>query len=122
MAGKVSLAPPNHLRYACRDRDYDSKKHYVFCLKTTLLTHIRTFCLTDGREWVLGSWVHDQFIPVPFVISIGHGLDGGHGFWAGGWWLGVDSLLGVGFHQLLVKLLGQLLMLLGLLFSGLARR
>ena len=28
----------NHLRYACRDRDYGSKKHYVFCLKTALLT------------------------------------------------------------------------------------
>ncbi len=27
-----------HLRYACRDRDYGTKKHYVFCLKTTLLT------------------------------------------------------------------------------------
>jgi len=34
------LLPPmeNHFRYACRDRDYASKKDYVFCLKTTLLT------------------------------------------------------------------------------------
>ena len=27
-----------HLRYACRDRDYGSKKHYDFSIKTTLLT------------------------------------------------------------------------------------
>ena len=26
------------MRYACRDRDYGSKKHCVFCLKTALLT------------------------------------------------------------------------------------
>jgi hypothetical protein len=34
------LLPPmgDHLRYACRDRDYGPKKHYVFWLKTTLLT------------------------------------------------------------------------------------
>ena len=45
----------NHLRYACGDPDYDSKKHYVFGLKTTLLTRKRAFYLTDGFEWVLGS-------------------------------------------------------------------
>jgi hypothetical protein len=37
----------------------------------------------------------------------------------GGWWLRVDSLLGVGFHQLFMQVLGQLLMLLGLLFCSL---
>jgi len=45
----------NHLRYACGDRDYGSKKHYVFDLKTTLLTRKRVFNLTDGFERVLGS-------------------------------------------------------------------
>ena len=60
-----------------------------------------------------------QFVLVSFVIAIGHGLDWGHRFLDGGWWLRVDSLLGVGFHQLLVKMLGQLLMLLGLLFCSL---
>ena len=39
--------------------------------------------------------MRDQFIPVPFVIAIGHGLNGGHGFWGGGWRLGVNSLLGI---------------------------
>ena len=39
--------------------------------------------------------VHDQFILVPFVIAIGHGLDGGHGFGGGGCWLRIDSLLGI---------------------------
>jgi len=67
----------NHLRYACGDRDYGSKKHYVFDLKTTLLTRKRVFNLTDVREWVLGSWVHDKFILFPFVIDIDHVLDGG---------------------------------------------
>ena len=28
----------NQFRYACHDRDYGPKMHYVFCLKTTLLT------------------------------------------------------------------------------------
>ena len=28
----------NHLRYACRDRDYGSKKRHGFGLKTKLLT------------------------------------------------------------------------------------
>ena len=60
-----------------------------------------------------------QFVLVSFVIAIGHGLDGGHWFLDGGWRLGVDSLLVVGFHQLLVKVLGQLLLLLGLLFCSL---
>jgi len=34
------LLPPmeNHLHYACRDSDYGSKMHCVFCLKTTLLS------------------------------------------------------------------------------------
>jgi len=45
----------NHLRYACRDRDYGSKKHYVFFLKTALLTRKRTFYLTYGFERVLGT-------------------------------------------------------------------
>ena len=44
--------------------------------KTTLLTRKRAFYLTDGRERVLGSWVHDKFTLAPFVIAIGHGLDG----------------------------------------------
>ena len=81
----------NHLRYACGDRDYDSKKHYVFGLKTTLLTQKCTFYLTDGFEWVLGSWVHEQFILAPFVIAIGHGLDGGYWFLDGGWRVGMKS-------------------------------
>lgn len=85
----------NHLHYACRDRDYDSKKHYVFYLKTTLLTRKRAFYLTDCFEWMLGSRVHDQFILVPFVIAIGHGIDGSHGFWGGGWRLRIDSLLDI---------------------------
>ena len=59
------------------------------------MTRKRAFCLTDGFEWVLGSWVHEQFILAPFVIAIGQGLDGGYWFLYGGWWLGVDSLLGV---------------------------
>jgi hypothetical protein len=67
----------NHLRYACGDHESGSKKHFVFCLKTTLLTGKRAFYLTDRFEWVLDSRVHDQFILVPFVIAIGHGLDGG---------------------------------------------
>ena len=110
------------MRYACRDRDCGSKKHYVFGLKTTLLTRKRAFYLTDCFEWVLGSRVHDQFILVPFVIAIGHGLNGCHGFWGGGWWSGVDSLLGICLSDSSMQMLGQLLMLLGLLFSGLARR
>ena len=63
--------------------------------KTTLLTRKRAFCLTDGFEWVLGSWVHEQFILAPFVIAIGHGLDGGYWFLYGGWRLGVNSLLSI---------------------------
>ena len=39
--------------------------------------------------------MHEQFILAPFVIAIGHGLDGGYWFLDGGWWLGVDSLLGI---------------------------
>ena len=62
-----------------------------------------------------------QLVLVSFVIAIGHWLDGGHWFLDGGRWLGVDSLLGVGFHQLLMQVLGQLLMLLGLLFCSLGR-
>ena len=34
--------------------------------------------------------MHDQFIFIPFVVAIGHGLDGGHGFWGGSWWLWID--------------------------------
>ena len=60
-----------------------------------------------------------QLVIVSFVIAIVHGLDGSHRILGGGWWLGVDSLLGVGFHQLLMQVLGQLLMLLGLLFCSL---
>ena len=33
MAGKVSLVLPNHLRYACRDRDYGPKKALCFLPK-----------------------------------------------------------------------------------------
>ena len=66
--------------------------------------------------------MHDQFILVSFVIAIGHGLYGGHRFLDGGWWLGVDSLLGVGLVDLFMQVLGQLLMLLGLLFCSLAGR
>ena len=60
-----------------------------------------------------------EFFLVSIVIAIGHGLDWGHRFLDGGWRLGVDSLLWVGFHQLFVKVLGKLLMLLGLLFCSL---
>ena len=57
-----------------------------------------------------------QLVLVSLVIAIGHWLDGGHLFLDRGWWLRIASLLGVGFYQLLVKVLGQLLMLLGQLF------
>ena len=112
----------NHLRYACGDRDCGSKKCHGFGLKTTLLTRKRAFNLTDSFEWVLGSWVHDKFTLVPFVIAIGHGLNGCHGFWGGGLWLGIDSLLGIRLADSSMQMLGQLLMLLGLLFSCLTRR
>ncbi len=39
--------------------------------------------------------MHDQFIPVPFVIAIGHGLDGGHCSGDGAWRVGIGSLLGI---------------------------
>ena len=68
---------------------------------------------------MLGTGVKYQLVLISFVIAICHGLYGGHWFLDGGWWLGVDSLLGVGLHQLLVKVLGQLLLLLGLLFCSL---
>ena len=68
--------PINHLGYAYGDHESGSKKHFVFCLKTTLLTGKRAFYLTDRFERVLGSWVHDKFTLAPFVIAIGHGLDG----------------------------------------------
>ena len=62
-----------------------------------------------------------QLVHVTFVIAIGHGLDGGHGFGGGSWLLWVDSLLGIRLGESSMQMLGQLLMLLGLLFSGLAR-
>ena len=36
----------------------------------------RTFYLTNGFEWVLGTRVHDQLILVSLLIATGHGLDG----------------------------------------------
>ena len=60
-----------------------------------------------------------QLVLVSFVIAIGHGLDGGHWFLDGGWWLRVDSLLGVGLVDFFMQVLSQLLMLLGLLFCSL---
>ena len=66
--------------------------------------------------------MHYQLVLVSFVIPIGHRFDGGHRFLDGGWWLGVDSLLGVGFVDLFMQVLGQMLLLLGLLFCGLAGR
>ena len=66
--------------------------------------------------------MHYQLVLISFVIAIGHGLNGGHGFLDGGWWLRVDSLLGVGFVDFFMQVLGNLLMLLGLLFCGLAGR
>ena len=50
--------------------------------------------------------MHYQLVLVSFVIAIGHGLNGGHGFLDGGWWLGVDSLLGVGLVDLFMQVLG----------------
>ena len=98
------------------------KKHCVFFLKATLLTRYRTFDLTCGFEWVLGTCVRHQFILVSFVIAVGHGLYGGHGFLDGGWWLGVDSLLWARLVHLFMQVPGQWLMLLGLLLCGLGGR
>ena len=56
------------------------------------------------------------------VIAIGNWHGGRHGFMNRGWWLGVDSLLGVRLGDLFMQLLGQLLMLLGLLFCRLGGR
>ena len=50
--------------------------------------------------------MHYQLVLVSFVIPIGHGLNGGHRFLDGGWWLGVDSLLGVGLIDLFMQVLG----------------
>ena len=66
--------------------------------------------------------MHYQLVLVSFVIPIGHGLYGGHRFLDGSWWLGVDSLLWVGLVDLFMQVLGQLLMLLALLFCGLGWR
>ena len=59
--------------------------------------------------------MQDQLILVPFVIAISPELDGGHGFGECGCWLGVGSRLGVGLGDFFVQVLGQLLMLLGLM-------
>ena len=121
---KSALAPkgsgqrnwwPNHLRYACRDRDSGSKPRLYVGLKTVLLTRKRTFYLTCCFEWVLGARVQDQFILVPFVIAIRPELNGGHGFGEWGCWLGVGSRLGVRLGDLFAQVLGQLLMLLSLM-------
>ena len=64
--------------------------------------------------------MHDQFILVSFVIAIGHGFAGGHGFRDRGGCLGIDSLLGIRLAHSSMQMLGQLLMLLGLLIGGLA--
>ena len=60
-----------------------------------------------------------QLVLVSFVIAIGHGGRGGGRILGGGWWLGVDSLLRGGLGDLLSQLLGQLLLLLGLLLCSL---
>ena len=64
--------------------------------------------------------MHYQLVFVSFVIAIGHGLDGGHWFLDGSWWLGVDSLLMVGLSDLFMQVLGYLLVLLSLLLSCLS--
>jgi len=43
---------------------------------------------TYGFEWMLGTELHDQFIFIPFVVAIGHGLYGVDSFGNGGWWPG----------------------------------
>ena len=63
-----------------------------------------------------------QLVLVSFVIAIGHGCRGGGQLLGGGWWLGVDSLLLGRLGDFLSQLLGQLLLLLGLLFCGLGWR
>ena len=63
-----------------------------------------------------------QLVLVSLVIPVSHGLYGGHRLLDRGWWLWVDSLLGVGLVDLFMQVLSQLLMLLGLLFCGLAGR
>ena len=98
----------NHLRYACHDRDSDSKARLYVGLKTPLLTRQRTFYLTCCFEWVLGARVQDQFILFPFVIAISLGLNGG-------WWLRVDFLIALWLGDLFTQVLGQLLMLLSLM-------
>ena len=60
-----------------------------------------------------------QLVLVSFVIAIGHGRRGCGRLLGGDWGLGVDSLLRGGLGDLLSQLLGQLLLLLGLLLCGL---
>jgi hypothetical protein len=59
--------------------------------------------------------VHDQFILVPLVMAVVHGLDGGHGFWEWDWWLRVDFLIVLWLGQPFTQVLGRRLMLLGLM-------
>ncbi len=65
--------------------------------------------------------MRDQFILVPLVIAIGPGRAGGHGFLDRGWWLRVDFLIVLWLGDLFTQVLGQRLMLLGLLFCSLGR-
>ncbi len=65
--------------------------------------------------------MRDQFILVPLVIAMGPGRTGGHGFGEWGWLLRGDFLIVLWLGDLFTQVLGQLLMLLGLLFCGLAR-
>ena len=65
--------------------------------------------------------MRDQFILVPLVIAISPGLAGGHGFLEWGWWLRVDFLIVLWLGQPFTQVLGQLLVLLVLLFCSLGR-
>jgi hypothetical protein len=60
-----------------------------------------------------------QLFLVSFVITVVHRCHWGWWFLGGGWRLGVDFLIPLGLGQLFTQVLGQLLVLLGLLFCGL---
>lgn len=60
--------------------------------------------------------MQDQLILVSFVVAVVHGCHWGDWAMYGGWRLGVDFLIPLGLGQLFTQVLGQLLVLLGLLF------